>query len=284
MKISVSTGHTKWSDLARRAITIAATVPVLLVVAMRGPSWAWAALTGIAIAIAGAEFVTLLSKRRTGWAWAGAMACVAAGAALYFERSLHSWVVLLAILASLALTAFLAVVFRSMTHDLHRRDILTAFVFVGLASLYSGALPAHIALIRRDAGSAWLIFALALAWGSDAGAYMVGKLIGGPKLAPRVSPSKTLAGAVAGLVTAALIGVIFARACEDGIHTTRLVLIAIVGGLLSQIGDLAESSLKRRCGAKDSGVAIPGHGGMLDCIDGLILAAPWLYYAHSHLV
>ena len=265
-------------------MTIVVVVPLLLAVAVWGPPWGWAALVGGALAIAGGECVTLLSRKaRTGWAWIGGMGSFGAGAALYLRSGSPPGTMALQILALLSAAALLISALRSFVSDLRRGTMFRAVVSVLFAALYCGLLPAHLALLRRDAGSAWALFALAVAWGGDVGGYLVGKVVGGPRLAPRISPSKTIAGAIASLVTAAVIGILFAMQAQTGVSTSRIVLIAVVAGLLSQIGDLAESHLKRRCGAKDSGGVIAGHGGMLDCIDGLILAAPWLYYAHRHL-
>jgi phosphatidate cytidylyltransferase len=280
----IGSGDSKWSDLPRRAITIAVALPPLLALAVWAPPWAWAALSGGALAIAGGECVTLLARKtRTGWAWIGGMGSFGAGAALYLLSGSSPATMALQILALLIAAALLFFALRSFVPYFRRGIVFPAVVSVLFAALYCGLLPAHLALLRRDAGSAWALFALAIAWGSDISGYLVGKVAGGTPIAPRISPSKAIAGYLAGIVTAAVIGILFATGVQTTVDTRQIVLIAVVAGLLSQIGDLAESFLKRRCGAKDSGTLIAGHGGMLDCIDGLILAAPWLYYAHRHL-
>lgn len=136
---------------------------------------------------------------------------------------------------------------------------------------------ASVALIwlREDGavGRANLLFLAPVVWASDVGAYAAGRLLGGPKLAPRISPSKTWAGAGGGLLAAMSVGLLLARLLDTG-TTARAALVAGGVGLAAQAGDLLESGLKRRCGAKDSGRLIPGHGGLLDRLDGMLAAAP----------
>jgi phosphatidate cytidylyltransferase len=129
----------------------------------------------------------------------------------------------------------------------------------------------------RDApdGRANLLFLLILVWASDIGAYAAGRAIGGPRLAPRISPGKTVSGAVGGLAAAVLVGLAAALllAASHPAPLWRAGLIAAVLGVVAQAGDLGESFVKRRFGVKDSGRLIPGHGGLLDRLDALLAVA-----------
>lgn len=130
------------------------------------------------------------------------------------------------------------------------------------------------------AGPASLLFVVLVVWASDSMAYLVGRALGGAKLAPRISPGKTWSGATGGLFGAMAAGALVALLADPGDMPGVLERIGrglLFGGLLgvaAQAGDLAESALKRRCGVKDSGRLIPGHGGLLDRLDGLFAAAP----------
>lgn len=112
-----------------------------------------------------------------------------------------------------------------------------------------------------------------MVWAVDCGAYFAGRLIGGPKLAPRWSPNKTWAGLLGGMVAAGLVGWMWAGYAGAQVPWAAL-LIGLCTGLVAQGGDLAESVMKRAFNVKDSGQILPGHGGMLDRIDGLLLALP----------
>jgi phosphatidate cytidylyltransferase len=143
-----------------------------------------------------------------------------------------------------------------------------------LGVLYAGAFGLSFLALRLspDYGLAAVLFLFAVVWATDTGAYFAGRLIGGPKLWPAVSPKKTWAGAAGGLVAAVLAGL--AVAALAGLPVApALILVAIVLSLVGQAGDLAESSLKRLFGVKDSGNIIPGHGGLMDRVDGLIFAS-----------
>ncbi len=124
--------------------------------------------------------------------------------------------------------------------------------------------------LRADdmVGRGNLLFVVAIVWASDIGAYAAGRLIGGAKLAPSISPGKTRSGAAGGLVAAMLVAVAFGGGSLLGL------LVAGCLGVASQAGDLLESAIKRGFGVKDSGRMIPGHGGLLDRVDGLLVAAP----------
>lgn len=124
-------------------------------------------------------------------------------------------------------------------------------------------------------GLAMTLWLLLVVWTADVAAYFVGRAVGGPRLAPKVSPGKTWSGFVGGLAGAMLMGAAVTMVNGPFRLMTALVLAAVVA-VAAQIGDLAESMLKRQAGVKDAGTLIPGHGGVLDRVDGLLFAAPVL--------
>ncbi|KLJ01669.1 phosphatidate cytidylyltransferase [Luteimonas sp. FCS-9] len=124
-------------------------------------------------------------------------------------------------------------------------------------------------------GNRWLLLALAIVWATDTGAYFAGRRFGRRKLAPRISPNKTVEGLAGGIVAGIVVAVAFAPLA--GAQVAQLPLVAAVAALTvlaSVVGDLFESLLKRHAGAKDSGTLIPGHGGVLDRIDSVLAALP----------
>jgi len=124
-------------------------------------------------------------------------------------------------------------------------------------------------------GHRWLLAALALVWAADSGAYFAGRRFGRHKLAPTISPNKTIEGAVGGLVAGVAVALAFGTFAGAGVaQLPALSLVAVVTVLASIVGDLIESLLKRQAGVKDSGTLIPGHGGVLDRIDGVLAALP----------
>jgi phosphatidate cytidylyltransferase len=118
-----------------------------------------------------------------------------------------------------------------------------------------------------------VLFLLLVVWAGDIGAYLVGRWIGGPRLAPSISPGKTWSGAAGGLVAAVAAGLAAAHVLSDS-ASWRAVVVAAVLGVVAQSGDLLESFVKRRLEVKDSGSLIPGHGGLFDRLDGVLAAAP----------
>lgn len=147
-------------------------------------------------------------------------------------------------------------------------------LLLGLAYIAVAAIS--LAWLRADpqVGRHNLLFLLILVWGSDVGAYLAGRAVGGAKLAPRISPGKTVSGAVGGLVAAVIVGAVFAISVPHPTSVPHAAVIAGVLGIIAQAGDLLESWIKRRFGVKDSGRLIPGHGGVLDRLDALLAAAP----------
>ena len=146
---------------------------------------------------------------------------------------------------------------------------------------YVGASCVAMIWLRNDpgAGMALIYFLLLSVWANDTGAFVVGRMIGGPRLAPTISPAKTWAGFWGGIVIAGLVLGGVALAAGARLPLTAGLLAALLGAA-SNIGDLFESAVKRRYNVKDSGGIIPGHGGVLDRIDGLLAAAPILALFH----
>jgi phosphatidate cytidylyltransferase len=123
-------------------------------------------------------------------------------------------------------------------------------------------------------GGANVIVLLMVVWASDIGAYLAGRAIGGPRMAPAISPGKTWSGAAGGLVGAAIVGMAASSVLGGGPVSWRSAALAVFVGVVSQAGDLFESLVKRHFGVKDSGSLIPGHGGLLDRLDAVLTAAP----------
>jgi len=157
----------------------------------------------------------------------------------------------------------------------------------GVFSLLYVAAPFALMVELRGAGGSWmLLYLLILVWVGDTAAYFVGRALGRRKLAPTLSPGKTVEGTVGSIVVTVAAGywlfqTWFAPSGAAALHGWLLPLVVNVS---SQLGDLAESALKRSAGVKDSSSLLPGHGGMLDRVDGLLFAAPALWYYWTVLI
>jgi phosphatidate cytidylyltransferase len=145
-------------------------------------------------------------------------------------------------------------------------------IWAAAGFLYAAAAQVASLLVRLDQakGLSALILVLLVVWATDIGGYFAGRAIGGPKLWPRVSPKKTWAGAIGGFAASLLIAIGFSA--SDLGETLPLVILAAMLSVAAQLGDLFESAIKRRFGVKDSGHIIPGHGGVMDRLDGFVAA------------
>jgi phosphatidate cytidylyltransferase len=137
--------------------------------------------------------------------------------------------------------------------------------------------PWKCGILLREINPYWLLFALAINWVGDASAYYIGKNIGTHKLAPRISPGKSWEGALGSVIAAIAFGVFFLRHFWPEISVWEAVALSAVANAAGQLGDLAESALKRGAGVKDSGTLLPGHGGMLDRVDSTLFTMPVVY-------
>jgi phosphatidate cytidylyltransferase len=180
--------------------------------------------------------------------------------------------------------AFVIAVVASGLYYLFRfRDMETVarrIAFTVCGAVYVGLTTTFLALCKRDLGDhGWyvVILILAIAWVGDTGAYFAGRFLGDAKLYPAVSPKKTWAGAWGGLAGSTLAAIVMKLGFLTELGWLDVFLLAIPGAVLGQLGDLAESLIKRAVGVKDSGSLLPGHGGMLDRIDAILFIAPYVY-------
>ena len=163
----------------------------------------------------------------------------------------------------------------------HAKEVMGAFF--GL--LYVSVMLSYVYLTREEIADGkylvWLIFLCS--WGSDTLAYCTGMLFGKHKMTPKLSPKKTWEGAIGGVVGAALLTALFAWIFREPMHltTVKIIILAVIGAagaVISMIGDLAASAIKRNYDIKDYGKLIPGHGGILDRFDSVIFTAPIIFY------
>ncbi len=278
MAVLPASGESRRKNLALRVASAFLLLPLIIwLIALGG--WPFAALIAATAGICVQEIYAMLlgqpaprPVRLPPVAWLG----VAFAAALPLAAEAGRF----ELAASLLLVAFLVASFASFVLFSEEAPGLAAtevprLVF-GLA--YGSFLVTSLVLLRRlPAGAWWVVLACTVTWMNDTGAYFVGHAVGKHKLAPRISPGKTWEGFAGGL----LFSVLFAYGVKlIGLHALRTqdcLAIGLTAGLLGPLGDLSESLLKRGCGVKDSGVVLPGHGGMLDRIDALIFNAPFIY-------
>lgn len=241
-------------NLLMRILAAAVLAPLAIAIAYAG-GWLWAGLVMLAAIGLYVEWLAIVGViRETRVVAAGVAALAIAGVCLAAGRINAALLVLAVGFAAVALLA-----------PRQRGWAATGFFYAAAAEIAS-------VLVRRDPmdGFAALILILLVVWVTDIGGYFAGRGIGGPKLWPRVSPNKTWAGAIGGFFASLLVAAGFA-ACGLG-KTGPLLLLGAVLTIASQLGDLFESAVKRRFGVKDSSHIIPGHGGLLDRLDGFVAA------------
>jgi phosphatidate cytidylyltransferase len=244
-------------NLALRILSAAVLAPLAIAAAYVG-GWPFAvfwAIAGIAVLWEWIALVAGAGNRPTFSSCAGALAV----AALVAVRGRPVAAILVVALGALAATIFA-----------HRGRRL--WIVCGV--LYAAALVLAPVLLRADADDGFLAIVLlfAIVWTTDVLGYFAGRAIGGPKLAPAISPKKTWSGAVAGALGAMIVAVVGAR-LAGAFDPKAIAGVAFALSVLSQAGDLLESWIKRRFGAKDASRLIPGHGGVMDRLDGFWAAA-----------
>lgn len=180
---------------------------------------------------------------------------------LYFSRDL------------LLATILSVVILSAMEWVNITKDAINKKFWVILGVIYI-CVPFFSVLKINEINKNALLWLLCIIWSTDIFAFFAGKLIKGPKLAPKISPNKTWSGLLGGVLSSILIGVISSFSLKGGI--LFFVLISALFSVLEQISDLTESKIKRIFNVKDSGSVLPGHGGILDRVDGIILTAPLL--------
>jgi phosphatidate cytidylyltransferase len=256
------------SNLAKRISTAVVMVPVMLGVVIFAPGWLFAVAVAVLAVLTIREYFDLAEKqslepqRYVGYALAAL--CVA----------------LPMIPNPVPIEA--AMVVLTLTIAMYSRSLVA--VGPSAASTVFGvlyvALPFSlwVRLRMMPGGVALALYALTIIWVSDTSAYFGGRLLGRHKLAPRISPGKTWEGSIFSIVGAVIFGYFYLRYALPDIPLTESLIMAVTVNIAGQLGDLAESAMKRGAGVKDSGTLLPGHGGALDRVDALLFAIPVLWY------
>ena len=264
------------SGTALRVATVVPLIPIIVWMMFAGPRWLWQTFILAAIAIGGYELMAMKVPSSRGLRSWGSVTAVLFAYTLMFTTS-----------ATAVYGAVLVIILGAMAWSLLQEDPLhNASVRVGWllgTPVYVGGTLAAVALVRDfDPTGAWVLLTMVLAWGSDTCAYFVGRKFGKTKLAPRISPKKTLEGSAGGLA-ASVVGAVIMSFFLPGLGPIDAIALGILAGAAGQAGDLLMSVLKRSSGVKDSGGILPGHGGILDRADALAFTAP-ATWAYGHFI
>lgn len=247
-------------EMALRLVSAAVMIPLVLLLTWYGET-AFALVTLVVGALVLREWLRMVGAGHAPLLrWAGwGLLTLAAGAALLAPAPVAAGVFVT------ALTAFALVVVA------RPGAVRSAWTAAGL--LYAGvAVVALVTLRRGDDGFGVVVFVFLIAWATDTFAYFVGRTVGGPKLWRQVSPSKTWSGALGGLAGGVAFGAVVAVWLSVPLTLSTLLVAALIAAA-AQAGDLLESAAKRRFNCKDAGTLIPGHGGVMDRVDGLVTAS-----------
>lgn len=261
-------------NLAVRVATAAVGAPLILLLLYVAPSWAFFLLVFPASLVAAFELFAMTHPGDRASQVLGIVATAAVSLAVFFaradERIVLTTLIIAPLLGPLVTLARLG-------------DMQTAALracAMGFGPLFVGVPLTLLAVMRRDMaerGPGFVVLAILFAWLADTGGYFVGRFFGRRKLYEAVSPKKTLEGAFGGLAASVLSAVVAHVWFLPTLPLTHGIPLAIVAGTLGQAGDLGESVLKRSFGVKDSGAIVPGHGGILDRVDALMLTSAVTY-------
>lgn len=265
-----------------RIISALVALPLLIFIVVSGGNWLHAGI-GILGLIGMREFYRAFSKETKGSNIIGYL--FGLFYVIFIDKLIYGGN-LFSVFVSAFLIALLVYSVLRYQHT-NNMEIMTAF----LGFFYACFLLSHVYLIREYTHGkllVWLVFITA--FGCDTGAYFTGYFLGKHKLCPALSPKKTIEGSVGGVITATVLAILYGLWINryyplDGVNVLLLCgLTGFFGSFLAQIGDLAASSIKRQTGIKDYGNLMPGHGGVLDRFDSVILTAPVLYYIMLFLI
>ena len=267
-----------------RVMSAVVLLPLLLALILFGDHWWWFGFAVLVTLLGGWEFMKITNGKESNATRAVSviLATIPMVVAYLFAGenaplfSNNSWLIVGGSVMITVWGAFLFNCFRP-------RDISRATHVISgtlACAAYVGVTVLFLALIKRDlfdSANAWLFTLIAMTFGSDTGAYFTGRAFGKHKMAPILSPKKSIEGAVGGFVSALIAGFIAKYLAFPHLSIGQVILLVAVANFLAQMGDLSESLIKRSYGVKDSGNVIPGHGGVLDRVDALIFSAPWIY-------
>ena len=255
--------------LGKRILTAVLLLPPLVGVVMFGKGWPFALLVGAVTVLCSREYFRFFfSSARDRWSGvAMAVLVYLSGILLPLEATMA------AVLCCVALGAFLFLAGGGSHGEMARR-----IAFATLGAIYVGGfLSTYPRIIALPAGERWIFLGLVVVFSGDIFAYFVGKGVGTRRLAPVISPGKTVEGALGGLAASIVLGTVYGAMFLPQVPGWFVSLVSAAAGIAGQAGDLFESLLKRAAGVKDSGTLLPGHGGMLDRVDAVISAGPVLY-------
>jgi phosphatidate cytidylyltransferase len=251
------------ANLSLRLGTAVIGIPLLIWLVGWGAPWLFAAVLFVLTVAALREFFTMAFPKRPLRQLLGVLFGLALATTVFLEDALGgaTW---LGLLFLILFSAYLLA-----PGELTER--LQGLLLTTLGGLYAGFLLPHLVLLFRGAdGRAWTFWLLSVVMVGDSAAYFIGRSFGARKLAPEISPGKTIAGAWGYLAGAALAGMVAAVMLLQRFSWPEILLLSLIVGVLGQFGDLFESWLKRVFAVKDSGSLLPGHGGLLDRLDSLI--------------
>ena len=189
--------------------------------------------------------------------------------------------IVLAVLSFCILTTF--IVFLGSVKEANFDLMTVAKVIFGL--MYIPFLISHFILLRSlDKGVLWVLFVLVLAFAGDITALYIGKYFGKHKLIPLISPGKTVEGTIGLVLGSTVACLIFSYFSFPGVSLVKIGILAFIGSIIGQLGDLSESAIKRHYGLKDASSLLPGHGGLMDRLDCLLFIVPFVYYYRIYVI
>ncbi len=259
------------SNLLVRLATAVVMIPILLGLIFYGPPWGWLAFVSLASGVGAYEMFGMTHPGDTVARGAGIVLTIAVTVGLWFGLTRPTLLITLLFvvpLCSLLLTLWRLGDIPSVALRVAGGAFGPLWVGVGLGAC------ALLKVVGKDDGGGYVVLSLGLAWIGDTGGYFAGRAFGKHKLYERVSPKKTVEGAIGGVMSTIAFAVVMSVFFIPSLPVRDAVILGAVGAVLGICGDLGESLLKRSVGVKDSGGIVPGHGGILDRIDALLLTGP----------